>query len=1025
MHFLQKKSPLSAADAVQKNTAVADEKTGEETYEFSIEESSPSFFSGTRSALHSSLAVMGMVATLVVALLLSGIGNSSQGEEILPAVEPTLGEVFLTDALFQQETLLEKAVPVFGRITLRGSANSEAILHLPTGGEIRTFGDVIVRFDANVQPPALFIEQGDVWVFSPKTVAVKTANYAFTVADGSARFRVMPEFTRVKTWRNMVALRTQQGEGMEIPLPLLSESILPEISKGVLSESILRQLRFSKILKEFQVTLVKEEQSDTFSRKRDSLLALELANTRAQKIRVENLFLPKLQMFLSLFEKQKNMPAEKIWTAKKDKIFSAFLERNTTELSAMLAVENFSTSQLGELLAETELLQAKAENGVLRYMLEDEILQAKAGQEHTDFRGSMLQSSFAALQTGFDLRNSQWIAAEEQRIRDLWNAAQDADFSFRLSLHRENLFRLFTFFPTLVTADSLELLSFLDEKEIAAMDFAEKETTQLEIVQKKLILAKKFVISGQTAIARNVLSSAEEVLAALEISDKAAALRNIEAQQSELRRQLLACELFAVCADQEYRTWFQTKKLIACQTEGACAETEFLAWLDTFLNGDTLKAAAPDIDENDLLFEEIFTDPLARAQSILDSAEITLREGAPENAEFFRIVEAITPNNFSFAARLSLRFSYVEEVVLADGTRLSGIIAVSNLENVIARTLAAQNQTEIDENMPDALPPDEEENTSEQLSPSLAALIIRTVQPELLDAGLIALREDIIPASFSRGRVQMALVAPEEVAVSFDYILNRDTGVRRIENVKFLDFAGISIASVPLEDAAQEILEATLQYQSNKKHLEESLLLLTRAGFELDPQNTAYADQLNATTFTDLFDPRNNLTFSGAFDPVAQVFLTLRNKEQQWEVPNISLEDYADLVVDPASYRNAFDQLNDEERSILASALEAQILPEIDSATATSERKTESEMLGIIEDIFRRHGVDFSLANLSLDAVSQTIQFSGVNLVRHNISLSGEFDVTTNLFTTLSGTGVITQYNLTFEEFLRRSGLLS
>jgi|GEM_PF-4479979 len=809
-------------------------------------------------------------------------------------IEATAGSSTLEQDFSTQSLAAGASVIAAPGMRIVTAESATAAIHFPAQEEVRIFPGSSVTVTATTPTPILTLDTGEIWIHAQSGIQVHYKNYTFAPQYGAVHFTTQENTLRVTTWENSLPLQFRAADRKEFSfmLPLLSTATLPQDATLLGQSEQLAKLRFSKLQKELQITRAVATAQDRSELRQDQ----ESQESYAQSLRTDQTFSGNIAHFfrniLAFFPRTQAVLDQKNAEIIQAEFLAAAFAGDTNRIQE-IAADVHTAPYLRRLYGETLALEEFFPQKDLRQVLEKEL--QKTAANSAQFTREVLRNAFSALKKSLAEKQRSWTELELAYIQNTWRAFSQADSASTalLPLERETLFHIFLEHPDQMTPELFAFLDFLDETEIKNAPLGEELLTKLEVIQKQLFLAKALISSKTLALAQDIMKKAAEKLVQLQQSASTQiSLENMVKQQENIALRIYACQFGTSCSDSEFSQWYQMKKLAACQLDKACTPLEFIAWVQRLIAAGNFPADSLENPSSAPPQNSSPQNSFELAQETLDAAGITLISGTPREDGLFQVTKALTAQNIEFSAALSLDNGYFQAIVLRTGQEISGPLSITSLESAIARTLAQEPQ--------DPDPTDNDLNAS-ILDPSVGDFVIRTVQPELLDAGFVVLRTDMLAKSPTEVHVFAAKVGEDEIAVSFDYFFKKATNERLIRNVIFVDFPTLTLTEIPLAEAAPKIEEMVAKEKNRAKTISMAQALFRQVGLEIAQTNITLTTNPAIVSFTELRDIPHERSFSGEFNVEQQVFLILHDAERNWTGKNIPLAKYPELFAEDNS----------------------------------------------------------------------------------------------------------------------------
>ncbi|MBI5414834.1 hypothetical protein HZA38_04970 [Candidatus Peregrinibacteria bacterium] len=812
-----------------------------------------------------------------------------------PELDVREGSILKQEAFDKEYVSVTKTALLSGNTLLFSDSNSESTISIPDIGEVRIKGETVTNTHFSSQIPLFELEKGEMWVFGFQKINVAFQKYIFQVENGSADFVNDGDHITVTTWENTLSVRILGNRGENDV-----ETFLPPMSKAVFSlqnplkNEILAKLRYSKLLREFRVEANQESYESSLNLERDNALRKEYSEKIFQKKEDGEWVVKKALQYLSLFPEKRKVRDEEMWKTQKKIFFTALQENDRLGIQQFFLENEPTQNELADLLKDIKFVEKFLPDKTIRHTLEDKLGVSFVSSAARDFELEILKSAFYGLQQSFEKSEKFWRNMEIQRIQDIWNWQEHRRNTWNsfhphlLTLYRETLFRLFLKNSSEVTQELLTFLTFLDDEELTLTSDEERQITELEILQRGLVLAKSFVDIGKPLLAHSVLQNVDA-----RIRDRSdtllsfVAFQNITQTKKEIETRLHVCEFYGNCSYDAYQKWIQTRRLMACELSGVCDENGFQEWLDASVKNGPAFTAPPEVSPENS--PESPKDNYEEARKILELADIRLENGKRIDEEFFQIQKAVMADGTVFTGLLSLPYRYIKEVELEDTTKIQGTHSLPSLKNAIYRTL----HPEVTVPEPKTKEGQEAVQKTEEMDPVIADLVIRNLQPALLEAGLTVLRTDMFPMSITAVHVEYATVGTEKVEVSFDYTMKKETGEKILEHVKFKEYPSISLEEVSLIEAAKKIRDLAKEAASREDVKGEIISFFKAHDIKVDAGSLRFSDDEMGIIFTGATDSQKEVQLSGIIDIKTQILLEVSDANGILkDAANISLEEY-------------------------------------------------------------------------------------------------------------------------------------
>ncbi len=820
------------------------------------------------------------------------------------------GQTFVSDEFQNKEIQVrgtEYTLSSGEKVRTEGE-ESEILLDVAGQAEIRGYGatDFIFKKDGGVITIDHFA--GDIWVFAPQTVKISFQPYSFTLQDGSARFVAQENMMIVKAWENSVTavLRDEETEEeFQIVLAPMSQAIFPISEKNLPEMDVLKQLRFSKLLKEFHITSISEDRKDKKNLRRDEYLSQEVARSILQNGKKTGDIREFLNRYFAFFPSRRKAAAERTvegqYTALLESIFlKTFQENQNIDFSG-------SKGDLLSFLWKLQMVEDVSLATDLRHQTEDVILLQSREDQRPQFEKIALQNATHALQEAFTRQDAQWADLEIQRIQYLWPNIQkrhSKDPSF-LSFYREVFFRLFLSYPEQVSERLFAFLDSLDTNEVAVAFGTERATTLIEIIQKNLSLSQALTVSKNLTLAQDILRNADKKIDRIAVLEDDPLYRNTLQQRENVMIRLKVCRIFDQCADADFAKWRKKQKVLACHIDNICTSNGFSEWLREYVSDGTLKASPIEFDETP---EDI--DVAIIGQQMLQAAEIEIHSGYTTDNNFFFISKAITKNGFEFSGRLSVEHGYLEDVLLLQDPQVevSGRHTLQTLERAISFTLFPEEEYE---------PPSEEIlSSAPTLDPVVADVTIRNLQKELAEQNIIVLLIDMNPLSTRNVLIDHAIVGEQQIPVQFEYVFRSSTGEHILKNIILKSYSNVSTEEVALSRAVQHIYILDEQGQRNNTLIQMARGLLVDARFQISEEDFSMKVEENHIVFSAVKDMYNN-RIKGELEVETAVFLEVQNMDNSWSAQNITLSGYENFLNPPEAVENVLGNVSEDDLALI------------------------------------------------------------------------------------------------------------
>lgn len=903
-------SPKNLSDLLQSSQQSAEEQNKVSAH-ITPQPKDIAHHSAAHRFLHAVLAMVILSSTFFLSSLFSGEESASSAEGLYH-LQVQKGTVILQDAFTSEQQQVSSEMMFAHESVLQTEDDTTATIDLGNAGQVRVGANTVLTIGHSENIPTLQIEQGDVWLFALRNVHVSSGSYTFALRDGSARLQLTEAGIIASAWDNALDVTihdTNSERHIAFAVPFMSRAVFPTNTQQDARFSTLAQLRFSKLLKEFQITSVQPAKDDRSELVRDRVIRDKYARTMVQTGELAPGLLELVQQYTTWMPAQRDAFAQHRWQQKQ----SAFLNGNQQRITS----ESISADQLQTFLSDVLIMEESLSDKSIRHQVEDMIGAQSAADAPQDFEITLIANAFHGLQKALRDDNTDWRDQELKRIQVKWENAAGVENETAVIAHRSNLLRLAQTYPSVVDDTFIAFLAELDDLQIQMAAAGERTTTQLEVIYQHLNLANAFVAAQNLDLARDILNRATQQFASIDGNVDPILQRKIADQKQAIEVRLAACDDNQACSKEDFRTWLAKKEILACEVSQACTRQAFEQWLQNFITtGEVLRAAAPEeTDDAENFTSELFT--YQTVEEILAEAEITLETGKKTSDTLFTITRAITKNGFPFGATMSLDPIYLQDITLPEDKEIAGPLTLDSLENAIYLTVAPSSDNNGSNSEADSVSP---------LDPELAELIVRKLQQPLLDNNIITLQEDITLLSATQAQISTAVVDPQgaNVVIRFDLILDPETNIFTLTNIIATEPEQFTLAAVELSAAAEAILAAAGASSQQQALVEEALKVFAQKSFTIAPENVQPVADAEQITFEKLQDVTYDLAFFGRFNPFTQRFVSVENDQQQIQPQaDIHIDEYRQMIeAANTPPEEVIAEMTDEEKAAAEAALE-------------------------------------------------------------------------------------------------------